>query len=1048
MILTKSGLAPINIETILTERINSNALDSFLLIVPTNRKSRFQKKEIISSAPGQSSGCINIETIGTYSTKILFEDISARGRILTEAASAVLLKQAFNDTELKYFSNYKNGVPAGTVERIKNVINEYKKHGITPGHLRQELNKLDGSEKLKAEDIADVYEGYQKKCANLNVMEIGDIYAEVNSINDDEFAAKFKELYPLVNLLIINGFDEFTSPEIELIDKTAALHDIRLYIGFDYFSRNNFIFSHLDECYDRLIQKGFKEVQDVSQLELNAFNRTLKEELFNKKNNHPEYRTKINVISAHDRGKEIELIAKEIKELILNQSVEPNKICVVFNLIHNYSNIVRDLFTLYGIPFNLTDRYSLSTSQPVIAVINFLEILENDFYYKNIFRALTGGFIKLSSVDLSNLLKASVNLKIISGFSNWKTQLKEALQKTDDEDDDSVKRYEKGVYEKSSEDIEYIYNILKPFIRKLTLKEFQKNLKDLIYSLNIPLNILNSGGIEVEKNTKALSSFIETVDEMLELLKLEYGVEKQFPLSYYLDNLRTAVTATRYNIKEKPGFGVLVTTLNEIRGLKFDYLFISGLCDGDLPTRYQPEIFFSGSYARKESRHQTEERYHFYQTLCSWNEKLYLTYPLQDDKKELVRSNFLTEFIYLFDTNTKNKMDYENSVYSVSDLLHLFGISRSEEIKAILKRKTIDADFISNSINVNKERVTNFEAESSFSGIISEDLNEEEKLLLAELKEREFSISQLENYAKCPYKYFAERILKLEPPEEPTEEIEALEMGSLLHNILFEFYVKIKEKGIILAGAGEKHFGDAEKIIFYIAEEKISRANFSSPINFFEKEKILGINGDRKKSILYLFLQEEQKSEDGFIPEFFEISFGGIRKDAKGTASLLTGLLVGDVKVRGKIDRIDINRKDKKFKVVDYKLSGKKPTFDELKRGISLQLPLYMYAAKKLIKAQLDYDADAKSAEIYSLKFNKNSFGKSIIKPADSRAKLDESELETLNQNMIIECIEAINYYVKLISEGKFNLSRLHDRENKVCRYCNFRAVCRIQDIN
>jgi len=59
MILTKSGLAPVNLEKILAERIKNKSLDSFLLIVPTNRKSRFQKKEIISSAPGQNSGRIN-----------------------------------------------------------------------------------------------------------------------------------------------------------------------------------------------------------------------------------------------------------------------------------------------------------------------------------------------------------------------------------------------------------------------------------------------------------------------------------------------------------------------------------------------------------------------------------------------------------------------------------------------------------------------------------------------------------------------------------------------------------------------------------------------------------------------------------------------------------------------------------------------------------------------------------------------------------------------------------------------------------------------------
>ena len=114
---------------------------------------------------------------------------------------------------------------------------------------------------------------------------------------------------------------------------------------------------------------------------------------------------------------------------------------------------------------------------------------------------------------------------------------------------------------------------------------------------------------------------------MIELFEIEYGSKEKFPLKFFLNNIRTAITSTRFNIKEKPGYGVQVTTLNEIRGLQFDYLFIGGMCEGDLPTRYTPEIFFSGSYVRNELTHQTEERYQFYQSICSWNKKLYLTYP-------------------------------------------------------------------------------------------------------------------------------------------------------------------------------------------------------------------------------------------------------------------------------------------------------------------------------------------------------------------------------------------------------------------------------------
>ena len=57
--------------------------------------------------------------------------------------------------------------------------------------------------------------------------------------------------------------------------------------------------------------------------------------------------------------------------------------------------------------------------------------------------------------------------------------------------------------------------------------------------------------------------------------------------------------------------------------------------------QYRPEIFFAESFAKKEKHHLDEERFHFYQSLASWEKKLYLTYPLHD---EFTTSTFIKDF--------------------------------------------------------------------------------------------------------------------------------------------------------------------------------------------------------------------------------------------------------------------------------------------------------------------------------------------------------------------------------------------------------------------
>jgi len=93
--------------------------------------------------------------------------------------------------------------------------------------------------------------------------------------------------------------------------------------------------------------------------------------------------------------------------------------------------VIRDIFTNYGIPFNLSDRLSLSNSAPVVALINFLEILENDFYYKNLMRSLHSGFIDVKGINVTNISAVSKELKIVAGKNNWLYRINEAIGKTE-----------------------------------------------------------------------------------------------------------------------------------------------------------------------------------------------------------------------------------------------------------------------------------------------------------------------------------------------------------------------------------------------------------------------------------------------------------------------------------------------------------------------------------------------------------------------------------------------------------------------------------------
>ena len=1039
MIFTKSDAGEFDIEELLSEKLNSGRLNELLLVVPTNRKVRYLRKELITRSPGGICGQINLATIGTFSQQMFFGNKDFKEEILSEAAAAVLLKQSFREVELKYFSNYRKNIPSGTLERIKNVISQYKRLGIPPERLNEEAQSLTGSEKLKALDISLIYNRYSIKINELKLFEIGDIYFNLNNLPQEEFHAAFRKLFPDVDLIIIQGFDEFTSPEIEIINTVSGIKNTRLYLELDYSSNNSMIFKHLESTFSQMITKRFTP-STTEEKEKNKFRKIIREKLFlNQKDKNKDYESSVFEMRAADKEKEVDLIAKEIKEIIYYNNVEPRNICVVFNLISNYSQIVRDRFTMFGIPFNLTDRLSLKTSSPVISILNLFEILENDFYYNNIFRAFSSDILNTGTLDISNLRITAVNLKIISGYKNWIDSLEFAILNSEKMPPEGFD-FEKKIYKNALKDIKYIYQLLSPFDKNLTVKEFEYEFLKIIDSLGILAKLVNRT-FSLEENVKSFNLFIETIHEILYLVQLEHGNTK-FSLKYFLNNIRTAVNSSRFNIREKPGYGVLVTNLNEIRGLEFDYLFIGGMTDGNLPTRYSPEIFFSGSFFKYEEHHSAEERYHFYQSLCSWQKRLYLSYPVIDGTKELSRSIFLNEFEDLFEVTKIDESHYQDSIYSNEELLVHFGKNYISDPHDLFKGEIppdINFSELKESILKDHQRLENLLLPPEQQLSLNDD-NLKNKL------NEEFSVTQLETYAKCPYKYFAERVLKLKPIEEPEEEIESQEFGSLLHSILYEFYTELKKKNIILNSSNEQQFAIAEELIFNIAEKKVKAIGFKSPYNFFEQEKILGINGNRKYSILYKFLLKEKENEDGFVPEFFEVGFGNFNSKYNSPDNPPIQITTGSVKVRGKIDRIDINHKEQTFKVVDYKLGGKKPSVDDLLNGISLQLPLYMYAAKEIIKMQLQKDYAPAGAEIFSLKYKEGDFGKFPINV--SNKKLPPQEGSTVYDELIKITLAAIEKYVRQIGDGKFNLSVLKDRENVVCRFCGFKPICRVQEIS
>lgn len=201
-----------------------------------------------------------------------------------------------------------------------------------------------------------------------------------------------------------------------------------------------------------------------------------------------------------------------------------------------------------------------------------------------------------------------------------------------------------------------------------------------------------------------------------------------------------------------------------------------------------------------------------------------------------------------------------------------------------------------------------------------------------------WSANQLQLYARCPFFFFMERVLRLSELAEAEEETTPLTFGGIAHSVLERFYRSVG--------------GDPPPSFDVRAQEALERAAREV---FEERESggdWLGLRvlwevkrDDVLESVgAYLRWELPYMRQAGEIPHRVELSFGF---GGDGASVVLTGLDLADVQRRmsviGRIDRVDGGGPPgaERYAVIDYKWKNI-PSARGYQDGVLVQTPLYM----------------------------------------------------------------------------------------------------------
>ncbi|MEX2091894.1 MAG: PD-(D/E)XK nuclease family protein, partial [Pirellulales bacterium] len=312
-----------------------------------------------------------------------------------------------------------------------------------------------------------------------------------------------------------------------------------------------------------------------------------------------------------------------------------------------------------------------------------------------------------------------------------------------------------------------------------------------------------------------------------------------------------------------------------------------------------------------------------------------------------------------------------------------------------------------------------------------------------------WSPSQWETYAVCPYRFFMDDVLGLEPLGELVLETDHRRRGTLVHRVLADFHRRAAE---LLGAQGNLSQHDVAKFVtqFENVLEALVRATPHQGV-----EAAL-VELDRRQIAKWAprYHAEHGKYDAAWAqldqplaPTYLEWRFGPPRsdetdyEDPRSTAEPFV-LNIGkeQIRITGRIDRIDVGKSAGRsvFNVIDYK-SGKRPSLshEKIATGERLQPALYVMAAQALLFG--DDSATPLYAGYWSMTNGVTVDARySLVCSQDQQAPSDQWE------SLRGEVIEQIGRFVTDVRGGNFPVC---SRDDDCTSRCEFSTVCRIGQV-
>ena len=1056
-------------------RVRARREDSFLFIVPSPRRAEQIRERLLTET---DHGMFR-PFVGTFNDLIqtLYRIVGGREAPISDAVKAVLVQDIVSNhaDSLGDLVRDDDREPfPGLVAKLVEFVSNLKRNLISPEEFRARTKSR--------RELAFVYEQYQSLLQKHGLVDGEGVFW---LLREELRRKEAREKLGQFDLLLIDGIHDLTRAEedvliplAEAIDETVIALDFwengdqRCEAAHGFFER----FSELPNCESSEFEPKWQPSSIKAHIDTQLFGRPsmLPERL--------PAKGRVDVVACIDPQDEVRFIAEQIKALAreADGDLDLTRVCVAFPRVHDYAQLVRELFPRHGIPFEISAGVPLAQAPVTASIMQLLQTVHDGYRRQDVVECLRSPYMSFvvgedeSPLDGNELDIVSRDAGVIEGSEHWTSTLAEHAARLRDE----IDRYRSGRFDREREDdpearlaklesrlaraeairpgIERFIEFLKPLGDELEPEEFRARLHEILVRLEVQEQIargytLGLSADDVRRDARAFDRFLRCLDSVI--FSAGFSSRSAYALVQYIDMLTSAIGQTLYQ-PQRHARGVLVTGVLDVRTLEIEHLFLGGLVEGVFPRIRQRDIFFSDAARgeigiKLEPTVECEDRHVFYQCLSRVRGRVTLSYPTLVGGDERLRSPFVEEVLRLFeiDPRTPSRGDRPGTKSEFQTYVGRKLTGSGEQAVSVLRAWRAEdapvAGSVLRNLQIRDERETP-STPSRFQGVFASE-SALTRIARRWPANRPFSITQLETYGKCPFSFFVSRVLRVEPLEDPTEDVTPLVRGDILHRIFRRYYTERREAGGAAITKDDSPEAECDRIK-RIAEEELRDWAAEGLFWEAEREAIVGNAAIKRPGVLDMFIESEFKAaeKDACRPQYFEVAFGPIRE----ADYVDPQLALAEVRIRsgkeivarmaGKIDRIDVTTGNQ-FAVIDYKTGSTLPKRDALRHGVSLQLPVYVFAVKEGEKwAPLGgryyqtHSADKFSMDGVLLR-------KSQKELTGASSGLSDEEFEEILQ----EARGSIIAYVQAIRRGRF--PPMYHRQHPWCQEgCAFSDICRV----